>query len=154
MANDSIFVIFDVGEATARFGQCQVAAAFDEGAVRILDVEIDVELVRRAPLDRAERRIALVGLADLAEDIAVGDQIIGLLAIFLTLEFRAIVVRDGDVGAARGPGRARRIGLLGIVGVVALEAERDADRVVRELVDIAQRPAPADAAADPTTRSP
>src|SRR3546814_1774415 len=50
------------------------------------------------------------------------------------------------VGAARDPGAAGGVGFLGVVGVVALDADRDADRVVRELVDIAQRPAPANAA--------
>src|SRR3546814_4302975 len=97
------------------------------------------ELVRRAPLDRAERRIALVGLADLAKDVAVGDEVIGILAIILALEFVAIAA-GRIVGAARDPGAAGGVGFLGIVGVVALDADRDADRVVRELVDVAQRP--------------
>src|SRR3546814_2285946 len=61
------------------------------------------------------------------------------------LEFVAIAA-GGIVGAARDPGAAGGVGFLGVVGVVALDADRDADRVVRELVDIAQRPAPANAA--------
>src|SRR3546814_7239553 len=96
-------------------------------------------------MDRAERRIALVGLADLAKDVAVGDEVIGILAIILALEFVAIAA-GRIVGAARDPGAAGGVGFLGIVGVVALDADRDADRVVRELVDVAQRPAPANTA--------
>src|SRR3546814_15652302 len=91
------------------------------------------ELVRRAPLDRAERRIALVGLADLAKDVAVGDEVIGILAIILALEFVAIAA-GRIVGAARDPGAAGGVGFLGIGGVVALAADRDADRVVREKI--------------------
>src|SRR3546814_12014988 len=63
------------------------------------------ELVRRAPLDRAERRIALVGLADLAKDVAVGDEVIGILAIILALEFVAIAA-----GRIVGRSEERRVG--------------------------------------------
>src|SRR3546814_4370397 len=72
------------------------------------------ELVRRAPLDRAERRIALVGLADLAKDVAVGNKVIGVLPIILALEFVAIAA-GGIVGAARDPGAAGGVGSLGVV---------------------------------------
>src|SRR3546814_16692937 len=89
------------------------------------------ELVRRAPLDRAERRIALVGLPDLAKDVAVGAEVIGILAIILALEFIAIAA-GRIVGAARGPGAAGGVGFLGLVGVAALYAHRVAERVVRE----------------------
>src|SRR3546814_4643595 len=66
-----------------------------------------------------------------------------VLPVILAGEFVAIAA-GGVIGAARDPGAARGVGFLGIVGIVALDADRDADRVVRELVDIAERPAPAD----------
>src|SRR3546814_12454195 len=88
-------------------------------------------LVRRAPLDRAERRIALVGLADLAKDVAVGNKVIGVLPIILALEFVAIAA-GGIVGAARDPCAAGGGGFLGDVGVVALDVDRVADRVRSE----------------------
>src|SRR3546814_2566145 len=55
-----------------------------------------------------------------------------VLPVILAGEFVAIAA-GGVIGAARDPGAAGGVGFLGIVGIVALDADRDADRVVREL---------------------